>query len=365
MNEEEDFFDAQYPAELYKKRPNPTAILSPLYDATFKGIFTQETEESILALKSFLSAVLSRKILTVRIKSNEPPSETKKQKQMRFDVTVEFDNGEIAEIEMQARKQNYDYGVRAEIQAARLLNNTAKKGKGWDSPPIYQISVLNFQYVKGDKQEMTWYTLKDETGHQLAERLNVIFIDLVAIRKKLDWPVEELTPIEKWGLFLSYVDKEKNSDYIKKLIKSEDGLMAAEKIVKRMSNADDNWYIQNSRYIAERDHYTIMANARKRGLEEGRAKGLAEGRAEGLAAGREEGLAEGRKAGRTEGRIEGHAEGLAKGIEEGRAEGSLNARIEAAKKLIQMKLSPEQIANAEDLPLEKVLELKKEIEEKA
>ena len=184
-------------------------------------------------------------------------------------------------------------------------------------------------FVKGDKQEMTWYTLKDETGHQLAERLNVIFIDLVAIRKKLDWPVEELTLIEKWGLFLSYVDKEKKSDYIKKLIKNEDGLMAAEKIVKRMSNADDNWYIQNSRYIAERDHYTIMANARKRGLEEGRAEG------------REEGLVE------------------------GRAEGSLNARIEAAKKLLQMKLTPEQIANAEDLPLEKVLELKIEIDENA
>lgn len=48
---EESIFMPQYPAELYTKRPNPTALLSPLYDSTFKGIFTQETEESKLALK--------------------------------------------------------------------------------------------------------------------------------------------------------------------------------------------------------------------------------------------------------------------------------------------------------------------------
>ena len=38
-------FEPQYPAELYTTRPNETALLSPLYDSTFKSIFTQETEE--------------------------------------------------------------------------------------------------------------------------------------------------------------------------------------------------------------------------------------------------------------------------------------------------------------------------------
>jgi len=65
-------FDAQYPAELYTKRPNKNALLSPLYDWTFKQIFTQETEESNLALKSFISAVLERQILKVTVKKNEP-----------------------------------------------------------------------------------------------------------------------------------------------------------------------------------------------------------------------------------------------------------------------------------------------------
>ena len=63
---------------------------------------------------------------------------------MCFDVSAEFDNGEISDIEIQARKEDYDYGVRAEIQAARLLANNAKKGDNWEAAKVYQISVLNF-----------------------------------------------------------------------------------------------------------------------------------------------------------------------------------------------------------------------------
>ena len=93
---EKKIFEPMYPAELYTSRPNETALLSPIYDYTFKGIFTQETEESDLALKSFLSAVLNRRITQVTIKSNEPLKETKKQKTMTFDICVQFDNGEIS-----------------------------------------------------------------------------------------------------------------------------------------------------------------------------------------------------------------------------------------------------------------------------
>ena len=71
---------------------------------------------------------------------------------------MEVDNGELSDIEMQAWKESYEYGMRAEIQAARLLNNNAKKGRDWFSPMVYQISSLNFHYRKDDNKEMAWYT---------------------------------------------------------------------------------------------------------------------------------------------------------------------------------------------------------------
>ena len=75
-------------------RPSPTARLNPRLDSTFKAIFTQETKESGIALQSFLSCILNRKIKSVRLTSNEPPADTTSQMQMSFDVSVIFDDGE-------------------------------------------------------------------------------------------------------------------------------------------------------------------------------------------------------------------------------------------------------------------------------
>ena len=201
-------FEPKYPAQLYTARPNPTALLSPLYDSTFKGIFTQETEDSNLALQAFVSAVLGRTVKNVILKPNEPSKDSTDQIGMTYDISIEFGNGELSDIEMQAWKESYDYGMRAEIQAARLLNNNSKKGTDWYSPKVYQISSPNFHYGKDDNKEMTWYTLKDESGDRLTDRQNIIFIDLKTIREKLGTPIKDLTPVEKWGLFFSYVDNE-------------------------------------------------------------------------------------------------------------------------------------------------------------
>lgn len=327
---EKIIFEPQYPAELYTKRPNETALLSPLYDSTFKTIFTQETEESNLALKSFISAVLARQILTVKIKNNEPVKETRKQKSMTFDVSVEFNDGELADIELQSHKEEYDYGMRAEIQAARLLTNNAKRKTKWESEKVYQISILNFQYKNDDNKEMRWYNMTDSFGGKLNDRLNIIFIDLVTIRKLCrKIPEKELSPLEKWGLFFSYVDHENKQDLIKFITRNDEGIMAADKIVKEMSKADNNWYIQNSIWVAKRDENTRKAIAREKGLAEGRA--------------------EGRKQGLAEGRAEGRAEGL--------AEGALQKAIEAAIVLIKdFNATPELAAKKMNAPLDKVLE---------
>ena len=48
--------------------------------------------------------------------------------------------------------------------------------------------------------------------------------------------------------------------------------MAAENTVRYMSEADANWFAQNSRFIAERDKNTQIHNAEKRGREQGEQK---------------------------------------------------------------------------------------------
>ena len=236
---------------------------------------------------------------------------------MFFDISIEFDDGELADIELQARNEDYDYGIRAEIIAARLLANSAKRNKKWDSPKVYQISVLNFHYKKDDKKEMRWYTMIDDSGAKLSERLNIIFIDLVSIRKATkSKAADKLTPLEKWGLFFSYVDHDDKQDFINTIIQSEHGIMAAQNIVKHMSKADSNWFSQFSSWKTEYDQNTKISNAEKRGREQGIQQGAYQ-----------------------------------------------NA-IETAIKMLKDNLPTDKTAQYSGLPLEKVMELQESIEQK-
>ncbi|MBQ3835506.1 MAG: PD-(D/E)XK nuclease family transposase, partial [Treponema sp.] len=138
-------------------RPSPTAILNPRLDVNFKALFTQGTKESDAALKSFISAAVGRQIKSLKLDPNEPPVDAPSQMQMSFDVAVTFDDGEKAAIEVQGRDREYDFKARAEIQAARLLNNNAKKGGEWSAEKVYQISVLNFHASRDDKSQVSRY----------------------------------------------------------------------------------------------------------------------------------------------------------------------------------------------------------------
>lgn len=258
-------------------RPSPTAILNPRLDINFKALFTQGTKESDAALQSFISAALGRKIRSLRLDPNEPAVDTPSQMQMSFDVAVTFDDGEKADIEIQGRDREYDFKARAEIQVARLLNNNAKKGDEWKSEKVYQISVLNFHCSRDDKSQVSRYTMKSQSGTELAGKLNVIFIDLLEIKKLLGTPVESLTPLQKWGLFFSYADDESKAEYISKIAKSEEGIMEADRIAQKMSEDDANWFRQNSIDIARRDYNSTMRHYQSMGLEQGIQQGLQQG----------------------------------------------------------------------------------------
>ena len=270
-------------------RPSPTAILNPRLDVNFKALFTQGTKESDAALQSFISAAIGRKIKSLKLDPNEPPADTPSQMRMSFDVAVTFDDGEKADIEIQGRDREYDFKARAEIQAARLLNNNAKKGANYGAKKVFQISVLNFHASRDDKSQVSRYTMKSQSGSELAGRLNVVFIDLLEIKKLFGTPVEQLTPLQKWGLFLSYADDGSKADYISQIAKSEEGIMEADRIAQRMSEEDANWFRQNSIDIARRDYNSTMEHYQQMGLEKGLKQGIEKGLRQGMQQGMQQG----------------------------------------------------------------------------
>ena len=83
----------------------------------------------------------------------------------------------------------------------------------------------------------------------------------------------------------------------------------------------------------------LMEERFEAGMEKGREKGIAEGIAQGIEKGREE----------------GREEGITQGIEQG----AYNNKLETAKTALSMNLPAEDISKLTGLPLETVLELKK------
>ena len=177
---------------------------------------------------------------------------------------------------MQAWQQDFDHGTRAEIQAARLLNTNARKGENWNAPKVYQITVLDFHFDKDDKSPIEWYTMKKDDGGRLSDRLNVIFFDLLKIKKLVGTPPENLSKLEKWGLFLSYADDEAKKAYIDSIIKTEGGIMNANNALNKVSQDDINWARENTIFKSIRDYNTGLYNARQKGLEEGERKNAIE-----------------------------------------------------------------------------------------
>ena len=258
-------------------RPSPTALLNPRCDASFKAMFTQETKESNAALQDFISVLIGKQVTELALIQNEPPVDMVTEMQMSFDVSVVFEDGERADLEMQSRRENYDYGIRAETQAARLLNVSARKGSGWIVPKVYQISVLDFHFRKSDKALIEWYTMKRNDGQRLGDRLNVIFFDLVNTHGLLGTPPDKLSKLEKWGLFLSYAEDEAKRGYIESLIESEEGIMNASSALNKVSQDDINWAIENSIFKAQRDYYTPIYNAEQEGIQKGIKQGIEQG----------------------------------------------------------------------------------------
>ena len=246
-------------------RPSPTALLNPRCDASFKAMFTAETVDSDAALKDFISTILDRSVKEIRLLKNEPPIQVAGESRMSFDVSVKFDDGEVIELEMQSRQEDYDYASRAEIQLARLLSTNSRAGDKWHSPAAYQISVLNFEFDKDDNSPLSWYTMRKENGGRLSGKLNVIFFDLIKIHRLLGKPVEELSKLEKWGLFLSYADDERQGEYIDEITRSEEGIMQAKSSLLTVSQDEINWATQNSIFIAREDQSAILYNAEQRG----------------------------------------------------------------------------------------------------
>ena len=306
------------------------------YDPGFKIVFgTEGKSEQLLML--LLDKMLGLKIASVKYLPTERLGLTEEESKSFFDVYCKDSSGRRFLIEMQMWSQHY-FHKRAVYYSSLSVQDQARiekqkqkdQGKPWDYyfSPVYQISFLNFPNTivetkeDGDNQYTSHYVYRSrDTGRELGDDTNIIFIDLQKFRKNFEECEDEC---EKWMFSI------KNMHLLKECPK---GIIGTE-LEKLYSEARLAAWPADIRTLYEK--HTMNRNDYENILYERYGVGFADGQAEGRAEGRAEGHAEGR----AEGRAEGHAEGI----------------TEAARKMIASGITHEKVAEILEVSVEEICE---------
>lgn len=310
--------------------------INPFTDWGFKRLFGQEFSKDLLI--SFLNDLLvgELQVKNVVFKDKEELPSTKDQRGIIYDVYCETDKGERFILEMQNRWQP-NFLDRSICYACRSVLEQVDKGKkerenAYRFLPIYTVCFMNYM---PDHEELSKFRtdiiLADkESGEIASNKLRFIYLVLPLFKKNVD---ECVTDFDKWIYVLKHMEALSRMPFTaqKEIFKQLEEYADSHRLTRKEWEA-----YENSLWIA-RDNMACMAAAENAAKEKGMAEGRAEGRAEGMA----------------EGRAEGMAEGMAKGM----AEGKTKAIIETAKRLLNMGLDMEQVAQGTGLSIEEVRKL--------
>jgi hypothetical protein len=100
-------------------------------DNVFKAVFTKNSPQSRGALSKLLSAVIGRELTVVSITANEPPIDSLRDRQVRFDLTCKGGDGSLSNVEVSLNPDKCE-PVRLEFYAGKLFTGQDIRGPGQD-----------------------------------------------------------------------------------------------------------------------------------------------------------------------------------------------------------------------------------------
>lgn len=273
----------------------PKVFANLTYDPGFKIVLGTEGKSERL-LMSLLNHILGLKIVNVKYLPTERLGLTEEESKSFFDVYCKDSSGRRYLIEMQMWGQHY-FHKRAVYYSSLSVQDQARVEKEyqkrcervWDYyfAPVYQISFLNFPNTLVEPKEegsgspyISHYVYKSkDTGRELGDETNIVFVDLAKFRKKFE---ECDNQCERWLYSIKNMH----------LLKSAPIGVAGTELEELYGEAHFAAWPPEKRSLYEKsimnrnDYENILCER----YEDGFAAGIEEGREEGRVEGREEGL---------------------------------------------------------------------------
>jgi hypothetical protein len=255
--------------------PDTAVILNPCRDAIFKLVFTKETPGSRTALASLASAFIGRKAQVLAVTPNEPPANSPRDRQIRYDIACKLDGGEQANLEMTLFPRLYE-PVRLEYHLARLYVNQDIKGadKTFDDlRRAYQISFFAEESLYPDAELIHRFRYYDK-AHELSlgGRTEIITIELRKAAGLLAKKAREMSSEELWAFFFRYGPDAERRGQINEIMAIEEGIaMAGEEL---LTVSEDErmqaWLMSAEKY--DLDRQSEIVDARRGGYKEAETK---------------------------------------------------------------------------------------------
>ena len=296
--------------------------LSPKLDVVFQALFGEVGNESIT--KGFLETILERKIDSIDLSKNPIlRREFKDEKLGVLDIIAKLDKDEICNIELQiVDKKNII--ERILYYWSRLYSRQIKSGEDYkilQKAIVILITDFKIENLEELDYHSRWKIMEDKQGKKiiLTQKLEIDIIELPKIIGK----EKEQDNLLDWLYFL----ENPKSERVTEKMKENENLKEAVKKLDNLSEDEKMQRIADLRQKAIMDEKAIY----EKGLEVGIEKGMKEG----------------------------IQRGIEKGIEKGIMEGSQKEKIEIAKKMLELKIDKETIAEATGLTeqeIEKILD---------
>ena len=292
--------------------------LSPKLDVVFQALFGEVGNESIT--KGFLETILERKIDSIDLSKNPIlRREFKDEKLGVLDIIAKLDKNEICNIELQiVDKKNII--ERILYYWSRLYSRQIKSGEDYkilQKAIVILITDFKIENLEELDYHSRWKIMEDKQGKKiiLTQKLEIDIIELPKIIGK----EKEQDNLLDWLYFL----ENPKSERVTEKMKENENLKEAVKKLDNLSEDEKMQRIADLRQKAIMDEKAIY----EKGLEIGLEKGI--------------------------------QRGMEKGIEKGIMEGSQKEKIEIAKKMLDLKIDKETIAEATGLTeqeIEKILD---------
>ena len=266
-------------------------ILPPYDDRIFKAMLT--APEAKPALLLLASAIIERPVIDVLVRNNELPISDTDEKAEQLDINCLIDDDSQADIEMQANRMDEETGSNHDNLKARSIYNLcdlhssqSSKGKSYNTlVRSYQVMFCGFTVFPDRTAYMNSYSMRHDIDNELLKNaIRVIFVELTKLNDTLKKPVEDMTDMEKFSIFLRYAENPDYRKIVNKVIESKEGLSVAGEVLMNISNDEREKAIFRSRRIAmadresnritaERNLKIAMAESEKRGVEVGEKRG--------------------------------------------------------------------------------------------